>query len=101
MAFYLRGWERCWGEERLSAAGLPASLAWMGEAGGEGGGRAEVGPQMPERAGGVGEALILRCCEVGRAQRDWPGFVPASSLALFFSSLWKKKIPNKIRNVKC
>lgn len=70
-------------------AGLSASLVWMEEAGDEEGGRAEVGPQMPSRAGGVGEASILRCCEVGRAQQDWPGFDPASFLALFSFSLWK------------
>lgn len=67
-------------------AGLSASLVWMGEGGDEGGGRAEVGPS---RAGGVREASILRCCEVGRAQQDWPGFDPASFLALFSFSLWK------------
>lgn len=68
---------------------MPASLVWMEEAGAEVGGKAGVGPQKPERAVGVGEALILRCCEVGQAQQDWPGFDPASFLALFSSSLWK------------
>lgn len=89
MAFHLQGWEHCWGEEQLNEAGLPASLVWMEEAGAEGEGRAEVGAQMPERAEGAEEALILHCCEVGQAQQDWPGFDLASSLALFSSSPWK------------
>lgn len=59
----------------------------MEGAGAEGEGRAGVGPQKSERAGGVEEALILHCCEVGQAQQDWPGFDLASSLALFSSSL--------------
>jgi len=37
------------------------------EAGAVGGCRAGAGPQRAEGAGGGGEALILRCCEVGRA----------------------------------
>lgn len=74
---------------RLSVAGLSASPVWVGEAGDGEGGRAEAGPQMPSRAGGGGGARIPRCCEVGRAQRDWPGFDPASFLAPFSFSLWK------------
>lgn len=99
MAFHLQGWEHCWGEEWLNEAGLPASLVWMEEAGAEGEGRAEAGAERPERAGGAEEALILHCCEDGQAQQDWPGFDPASSLALFSSSLWKISLIIKLKKI--
>lgn len=71
----------------------------MEEAGAEGEGRAEVGSQVPERAGGAEEAWILHCCEVGQAQQDWPGFDRASSLALFSSSLWKISPTITLKNI--